>query len=317
MAIIRPCQGRETGSIPVTRSRRKIQKTLLDRRFLVLGYNGIMEKIKVGIIGHTGRLGKPLLAMLTKHPFAEVIFTESRSKGVQGNLAETEVVFLALPYGESEQYLEKLNDKRVIDLSIDHRDDDEWTYGLAEIFCDEIKAAKKVANPGCYATSILLGLFPLKNKIKSVRIASTSGVSGAGVEASEDDNFLIYKEGKDHPQIKEIEKIVELDEILFVPQRIDTSERGIISTLFVEINNTEGVAELYAKAYAEHPFIKIKNEIETKNVVGTNFCDIKILGFGKNVIVITALDNLIKGGSGQAVQNFNLMFGFKETTGLL
>lgn len=276
-----------------------------------------MKKIKVGIIGYTGRLGKPLSEMLKKHPFAEVIYTESRSEGAQGNLKETEAVFLALPYGESEKYLPKLNEKRIIDLSIDHRNDSEWAYGLSEIFGDEIRKANWVANPGCYATSILLGLFPIKNKIKSVHIASASGVSGAGIAVSKDDNFLVYKEGRQHPQLKEIGKMIGLDEILFVPQRIDTAERGIISTMFVQMDNTENISELYTKTYAKHPFVRIKKETETKNVVGTNFCDIKILEFGKNVVVITALDNLIKGGSGQAIQNFNLMYGFEETAGLL
>jgi N-acetyl-gamma-glutamyl-phosphate reductase len=276
-----------------------------------------MKKTKVGIIGHTGRLGKPLLEILTEHPFAEITYTESRSEGMQGNLAETEIVFLALPYGESESYLSKLKDKRIIDLSIDHRNDNVWTYGLSEIFGKKIKKSKLVANPGCYATSILLGLFPLKNKIKSLYIVSTSGVSGAGIAVSRDDNFLIYKEGRQHPQIKEIRKVIGLDEILFVPQRIDTAERGIISTMFVQIDNSDGLSEIYRKAYKDHPFIRIKEEIKTKNVVGTNFCDIKILEFGKNVVIITTLDNLIKGGSGQAIHNFNLMYGFKETLGLL
>lgn len=284
---------------------------------LVNMYNSIMEKVKVGIIGHTGRLGKPLFEMLRGHPFAEIIYTESRSEGAQGDLTGAEVVFLALPYGESEQHLEKLSGKRLIDLSIDHRDNSEWTYGLSEIFYDEIKAAKKVANPGCYATSILLGLLPLKGLIKNVHIASISGVTGAGIAASKDDNFLIYKEGRQHPQIKEIEKIVGADKILFVPQRIDTAEKGIISTMFVEIDDADNLVKMFMDKYAGHPFIRIKNEIGTKNVVGSNYCDIKILEFGSSVVIIAALDNLIKGGSGQAVQNFNLMFGFEETTGLL
>ena len=276
-----------------------------------------MKKIKVGIIGHTGRLGKPLLEILNGHPFVEVIYTESRSEGAQGNIKETEVVFLALPYGESERYLKKLSGKRIIDLSIDHRNDSGWTYGLSEIFGNKIKKSKLVANPGCYATSILLGLLPLKGKVKSVHRSSTSGVSGAGIAVSRDDNFLVYKEGRQHPQIKEIGKVIGLDEILFVPQRIDTAERGIISTMFVQIDGADNISELYEKAYAKHPFVRIKNEIETKNVVDTNFCDIKILEFEKNVVIIAALDNLIKGGSGQAIQNFNLMCGFEETTGLL
>ena len=276
-----------------------------------------IKKIKVGIIGHTGRLGKPLFEMLARHPFAEIEYTESRGEGAKGNLVKAEVIFLALPYGESEKYLSKLKGKRIIDLSIDHRDDKEWVYGLPEIYGKEISKAKKVANPGCYATSILLGLLPLEDEIKSVNIVSTSGVSGAGIAASKADNFLIYKEGIQHPQFNEIEKILGTSKILFVPQRIDTAERGIISTMFVQVNDVGDLLKLYKKKYFKHPFIRIKNEIETKNVVGTNFCDIKIMKFGKEILIITALDNLIKGGAGQAVQDFNLMCGFVETTGLL
>lgn len=269
-------------------------------------------------MGHTGRLGKPLAEKIKQHPFAEIVYTESRSEGVKGDLLEAEVVFLALPYGESEQYLKKLSGKKVIDLSIDHRNNDEWSYGLSEIFTEEIKKSSHVANPGCYATSMLLGLYPIKEKIKSIRIASTSGVSGAGIVASKDDNFLIYKEGKEHPQLKEVEKILEMNDIIFVPQRIDTSEKGIISTMFVRVDNSKGLSEIFTRTYKNHPFIRIKTEIKTKNVVGTNFCDIKILELGKNdVLIITALDNLIKGGAGQAIQNFNLMLGLEETLGLI
>ena len=171
--------------------------------------------------------------------------------------------------------------------------------------------------PGCYATSVLLGLLPLKGRIKSAHIASTSGISGAGMGVSKDNNFLVYKEGKQHPQVREIIKTIGLDEILFVPQRIDTAKRGIISIMFVQINGAEEVAGLYAQAYGKHPFVKMKTEIETKNVVGTNFCDLKVLESRGTIVIIIALDNLLKGGSGQAVQNFNLMYDFKETTGLL
>ena len=113
------------------------------------------KKIKVGVIGHTGRLGKPLMEILAGHPFAEVVYTESRGEGKRGDLAKTEVVFLALPYGESEKYLLQLGDQKVIDLSIDHRGDSGWAYGLPEIFGADISKATKVSNPGRYATSVL------------------------------------------------------------------------------------------------------------------------------------------------------------------
>lgn len=276
-----------------------------------------MEKIKIGIIGHTGRLGKPLVNLLRQHPYVEIVYTESRGEGIRGNLSETECVFLALPYGESEKYLAGLGGKKIIDLSIDHRNDDDWVYGLPEINCDQIKSARKVANPGCYATSILLGLYPLKDKITQARISSTSGMSGAGIKVSKDDNFLVYKEGKQHPQIKEIEQILGLDKVLFVPQRIDTAEKGIVSTIFVQLDNLTKVSDLYAEIYQKCPFVRIKNEIETKNIINSNFCDIKILEFKNDIVIISALDNLIKGGAGQAIQNFNLMYGFDESLSLI
>jgi N-acetyl-gamma-glutamyl-phosphate reductase len=275
-----------------------------------------LKKIRVGIIGHTGRLGKPLTHIIQKHPFAEIAYTESRGEGRQGSLAEAEVVFITLPYGESEKYLSQLRHQKVIDLSVDHRCNTDWTYGLPEIFGNEIKNAKKVANPGCYATSILLGLFPLKGKIKEVNISSVSGISGAGIEISNEDNFLVYQEGRKHPQIGEMQKFLNLENILFVPQRIDTADKGIVSTIFAHAEFSEKLCELYDNAYKACPFVRMVTEIQTKKVIGTNYCDIKVMEFNDGVVIISALDNLIKGGAGQAVQNFNLMCGFEETLAL-
>lgn len=276
-----------------------------------------MKKINIGIIGYTGRLGVPLMKILDSHPLAKVVYTKSRGEGKEGNLSEAEVVFLALPYGESEKYLPQLRQQKVIDLSIDHRCDSKWVYGLPEVFGSEIIKAQKIANPGCYATSILLGLCPLKGKIKQVNISSTSGISGAGKTAAKDDNFLVYEEGRQHPQIKEVEKILGLDNLVFIPQRIDTADRGIVSTIFLYTNAIEILSELYVDFYKDCPFVRVRTSIETKNVIGTNYCDIKILEFNGNVVIISALDNLIKGGAGQAVQNFNLMYSFDETLGLI
>jgi len=271
--------------------------------------------IKIGIIGHTGRLGKTLVEILNKHPQVEIVYTESRKEGIKGDLS-AELVFLALPYGESKEYIPKLNGKRLIDMSFDHRLDNRWVYGLPELNKDKIKNSKKIANPGCYATSIILGLAPLKGKVSEVNISSTSGISGAGREVQEKDNFLVYQEGKAHPQVKEIKSFLGLEEILFVPQRIDTAGRGIVSTIFAKYNGNENILRLYKEFYRSTPFVRIRENIETKEINNTNFCDIKVSQFGDKIIIISALDNLIKGGSGQAVQNLNLMYGFDETTGL-
>lgn len=282
--------------------------------------------VKIGVIGHTGRLGKPLVDILNEHPYAEIVYTESRREGSKGKLDDTEFIFLTLPYGESEQYLGYIERKRAIDLSIDHRYNYPWVYGLPELNKEQIRNAQYVANPGCYATSIILGLAPIftaKRIFCNVTAASTSGISGAGMEVQKEDNFLVYKEGKEHPQLPEILKTLPLGEIVFVPQRIDTADRGIISTIFGTYHPRHEEADLvrlYQKFYESSPFIRMKENIETKNVNGTNFCDIKIgenAYLGGNIYILSALDNLIKGGAGQAIQNFNIMHGFEETTGLL
>jgi len=273
--------------------------------------------IKVGVIGSTGKVGETLVGILNEHPYAKIIYTESRKEGKKGNLSEADLIFLALPYGESKKYIPKLDGKKIIDLSIDHRSRNGWVYGLPELNKNKIKDSKNIANPGCYATSVILGLLPIKEKISDIFISSASGISGAGMELQGKDNFLIYKEGRNHPQITEIEKTLGLEGILFVPQRIDTAERGIVSIIFAKYNSKDNLSETYKEFYKLKPFIRIKDSIETKNVIGTNFCNIKISKFGSKVIVISALDNLVKGGAGQAVQNFNLMYGLDETTGLL
>lgn len=273
--------------------------------------------IKVGVIGHTGRLGKQLVELLNRHHYAKIVYTESRTAGIKGEMSEPEIFFLALPYGESKKYLPSIIGKRVIDLSIDYRLDDAWVYGLPELNKDKIKGAKRVANPGCYATSIILGLAPIAKQISGVCVASTSGISGAGLAIQKQDNFLVYKEGREHQHIPEIEKTLGLEGILFVPQRIETTDRGIVSTIFADFNDSYDLNELYAEFYKLMPFVRLVQKVETRNVNGTNFCDIKVSRYGNKVIIISALDNLIKGGSGQAVQNFNLMYRFDEGTGLI
>ena len=218
--------------------------------------------------------------------------------------------------------MSRLKGKRIIDLSIDHRADPEWVYGLPELNREQIRGARQVASAGCYATSIILGSLPIKNIVYEVNVTSTSGISGAGFEVEPEDNFLVYKEGRLHQHIREIERSLDLSEVLFVPERVDNTYRGIISKVFAKINAAEDLdlIELYKEFYEEMPFVRVQDEkynIETKNVNGSNFCDIKVSRFNDRIIAISALDNLGKGGSSQAIQNFNLMFGFDETTGLI
>ncbi len=271
----------------------------------------------VGIIGHTGRLGRPLVEILKKHPFANIVYTESRQEGSQGCLNDAEIIFLALPGGEGKGYLPRLDGKRIIDLSDDHRTTDGWTYGSPELNREAIKDAQCIANPGCYATSIILGLAPVARHVSGVCVAAISGISGAGLQIQQEDNFLVYKEGRDHQHLPEIERALRLENILFVPQRIDTADRGIVSTIFADYDGPEEVETTYAEFYKGMPFVRMTISIETQKVNKTNYCDIKVSRYGSKVLIVSALDNIGKGGSGQAVQNFNIMCGLDETIGLL
>lgn len=279
-----------------------------------------MKRIRAGIIGHTGRLGKPLAGILQQHPYAEIVYTKSRKKGINGNLTDAELVFLALPAGESGQHLPKLKGKRIIDLSQDNRYKRGWVYGIPELNKNKIKNAERIANPGCYATSIILGLAPLKGLLSNVTVSSISGISGAGKRPEKEDNLVSYDEGNVHSHIPEIKKTIGLEDLLFVPIVDRKTDRGIMSTIFAKYTgNEKDLQGLFREFYRNAEFVRIKFEeesIETKNVIGTNYCDIKVMRFGEKVLIISALDNIIKGGIGTAIQNFNLMYGFEESTGI-
>jgi N-acetyl-gamma-glutamyl-phosphate reductase len=246
---------------------------------------------------------------------------------------------------------------RVIDLSADFRikDPKEYTkwyktehpcpelldeavFGLCEHYRDKIAVAKILANPGCYSTSVMLPLLPLfKDKgtqVSMVIADAKSGVSGAGrslkltshfVEVHE--NFSAYSVGHAHRHIAEIEQEFSLAAkkpvtITFSSHLLPTN-RGILSTIYIGTNRSAAEClGIVKNAYKNEPFVRMRESSDlpcTAGVAGTNFCDIAFTGGenGQPVIAVSALDNLIKGASGQAVQNMNIMFGFPETTGLL
>ncbi len=248
--------------------------------------------------------------------------------------------------------------KKVVDLSADFRIRDvavyeQWyqahsnaglideaVYGLPELYRDQVQGARLVANPGCYPTSITLGLAPLlREKLidtSSLIIDSKSGTSGAGRSASVGtlfcevtDGFKAYKVGGTHRHIPEIEQELSVlagnaVTISFTPHLLPIS-RGILSTIYASIDssiNDEELQQLYEKTYADEPFVRIcpaGTFPATQYVRGSNCCDIGIqrdVRTGR-VIVLSAIDNIAKGASGQAVQNMNLMNGFTETCGLL
>ena len=325
-------------------------------------------KIKIGIVGSAGYTGGELIRLLLNHPSVEIVFANSKSNSGKfiyevhtDLLGDTElkfsdklsdkidVLFLCVGHGESKSFLNanKISDKiKIIDLSQDFRLNRQssivlrkWVYGLPELNREKIKQAKNVANPGCFATCIQLGLLPLaaNGKLKNeIHISATTGSTGAGQSLSatshftwRNNNMSSYK-AFEHQHLAEIgESISQLQkgfdqEINFIPYRGNFT-RGIIASIYMESDlSLKEAIQLFEKYYSSHPFIQIsKTAIDLKQVVNTNKCILFIEkhpaknGAGKNKLMITSvIDNLLKGASGQAVQNMNLMCGLQETEGL-
>ena len=255
-----------------------------------------------------------------------------------------DVVFLCLGHGISREFLSTHSlDKatKVIDLGNDFRLDGtfegkgftrSFVYGLPELAKNDITQADNIANPGCFATAIQLSLLPLAaNGLlnNELHINATTGSTGAGrsLGASthfsyRNDNLSTYKVFS-HQHLGEIKKTLqsikgsEVPELNFVPQRGDFA-RGIFSTIYAHCDISEAEAvELYKKYYKDHPFtVVVDREISMKETVGTNKCLVHVKKYGNKLFITAAIDNLIKGASGQAVQNMNLMFGLDEACGL-
>lgn len=271
-----------------------------------------------------------------------------------------DVVFLATPSGVSKNMVPELieNGVKCIDLSGDFRlrsaqNYEEWykhpaadeeylvkaTYGLSEIYTDQIKAATLIANPGCYPTATLLGLMPvIKNKLidnKTIIIDAKSGVSGAGRSvhlsthfAEVNENLKAYKIGA-HQHIPEIEQTLQDESgqaqaITFTTHLVPMT-RGIMCTIHANLNEmitTSEALQLYTAFYQSHPFVRVRSEgnfPSTKEVLGSNFCDIGLYVDARTgrLTIISVIDNLVKGASGQAIQNLNLLNGWDVRTGLL
>ncbi|MDO8662264.1 MAG: N-acetyl-gamma-glutamyl-phosphate reductase [Candidatus Omnitrophota bacterium] len=238
----------------------------------------------------------------------------------------------------------RLKDFRVYEQFYQHKHKDKLNlkaavYGLPELYRSEIKQAKVVANPGCYPTAAILALAPLAAlgsvDVSSIIIDAKSGVSGAGRKATEEffssqdkEDFKAYKVGV-HQHTPEISQILsslagKKAKLTFVPHLLPV-KRGILETIYLRKaaktkHQAPSLINLYKKFYKQEPFVRIKAEGEfprLADVVGTNFCDIGIWNSVDNIIIISAIDNLVKGASGQAVQNMNIMYKFPETIGLL
>lgn len=317
--------------------------------------------IKAGIIGGAGYTGGEMLRILVNHPNVEIVFVNSTSNA--GNLIsdvhtdligdsdlrftsdvsqDIDVLFLCVGHGDAKKFLEAnpIDERiKIIDLSQDFRlnanasfENRDFVYGLPELNREAIQVANNIANPGCFATCIQLGLLPLAKAglIKSeVHINATTGSTGAGQSLSttshfswRNNNLSIYK-AFEHQHLNEIgESLAQLqpsisESLNFIPQR-GAFSRGILASIYLESNLTlEEAQELYEDYYSDHLFTYVSwKNIDLKQVVNTNKCLVHLEKHGNKLFIISIIDNLLKGASGQAVQNMNLMFGLEENSGL-
>jgi len=255
---------------------------------------------------------------------------------------EVDVLFLCLGHGNSKAFLnenEFSTETKIIDLSNDFRlendkifDGKTFVYGLPELNKSDIKQANYIANPGCFATAIQLAILPLVNAkllLEDVHVNAVTGATGAGTSLSSTthftwrDNNLSYYKPFTHQHLGEINQSVKSlqsnfnSHINFIPNRGDFS-RGIFATLYTKFDGSlEDAKKLYSNFYKDAKFTLISDEdIHLKQVVNTNNCILHLHKHEDKLLVTSIIDNLLKGASGQAVQNMNLMFGFEETAGL-
>ena len=281
------------------------------------------------------------------HPsLSGVCDLEVRKADVDDVVSCCELVFLALPHKTAMAFVKPLIAKgvKVVDLSADYRlpleiyeefytshtDKENLThavYGLPELFRDELKGASLVANPGCFPTSAILGILPfMKYKMDNtpIIIDAKTGVSGAGKKLSEvthfvnvNDNLFAYNPLM-HRHAPEIaNKLgVSFEEVNFVPHLVPVT-RGMISSIYLQTSDKFDAYDILEKFYADAPHVRVSRKpVDMKNVAGTNFCDIFVKQHGNILFISSAIDNLMRGASSQAVANANLMMGFDEAMGI-
>ena len=317
--------------------------------------------IKAGIIGSSGYVAGELIRTLINHPEVIIDYMYSHTQPGQkvGNTHQdlaginnldftdevnpnADVVFLCLGHGNSTKFLSQhsfADNTKIIDLSSDFRlasdanfAGKDFVYGLVELNKNQIKGSSYIANPGCFATAIQLGLLPLaKHNLLNdeVHVHAITGATGAGQSLTEpthfswrNNNISVYKAFQ-HQHLAEInESLSSLQEeysgnLNFLPVRGDFT-RGIFATMYCKTELSEiELIQLYEEYYQDEPFTFVtKNTINLKQVVNTNNCFIQVQKIDDKVLVTSVIDNLLKGAAGQAIQNMNLMFGLDETSGL-
>lgn len=312
--------------------------------------------IKVGIIGGAGYTAGELIRLLINHPNVEIAFIYSTSNagnavsdihgGLIGetdlrfsaeyDLTAVDVLFLCSAHGQSRKFWEENSAPeglKIIDLAQDFRDEScGYVYGLPEINRERIAATSCLANPGCFATAIQLALLPLaangllKNE---VHITAITGSTGAGVKPGatthfswRNDNISVYK-AFEHQHLIEIGRTLKSlqpsfdSAVNFVPMRGDFA-RGIFASVYTDCDLTaEQAVALYNDFYADAAFtFAVERDVDLKQVVNTNKAVVRVAKYGAKLHIVSVIDNLLKGASGQAVQNMNIMFGLDERMGL-
>jgi N-acetyl-gamma-glutamyl-phosphate reductase len=319
-----------------------------------------MKKINAGIVGGAGYTGGEMIRLLINHPGVNISFIHSTSNAgnpvskIHTDLAgetdmvfagdlqnDIDVLFLCVGHGDAKKFLSanEIDEKiKLIDLSQDFRlyqqseiNNRKFIYGLPELNKEEIRSAKNIANPGCFATAIQLGLLPLAKAgvLGDVYTTGITGSTGAGQGLNATSHFSwranniqAYK-SLAHQHINEIHQSLQQLQgndgmhVNFVPWRGDFT-RGIYVSSVIDCGlPLEEIKQLYKTYYSEQPFTHVSESmIDLKQVVNTNKCLLHIEKQGSKIVVHSAIDNLLKGASGQAVQNMNLMFGLEETMGL-
>lgn len=314
-------------------------------------------KIKAGIIGGAGYTGGETIRLLLNHPSVEISFIHSRSNAgnpvhtahpdligetsllFSDSIGKADVIFLCLGHGESKKFLQENKidaSVKVIDLSHDFRLGDSvegrtFVYGLPELNREQITKANNIANPGCFATAIELGLLPLAKAgaLKEVFTTGITGSTGAGQKLQDTTHFTwrannisAYKT-LTHQHLKEINQSLKQLQpsfggaLHFVPWRGDFTRGIFVSSIITTDKSLDELKKLYKDFYKDSAFTFVSDDtVDLKQVVNSNKCVIGLEKEGDKVVVHSAIDNLLKGASGQAVQNMNLMFGLEERAGL-
>jgi len=281
------------------------------------------------------------------HPSLNGVCEDEVKKADISEIAKScELVFLALPHKTAMAFVKPLIEKgvKVVDLSADYRLPQDIyedfycphsdvenlsnvVYGLPEMFREKLKSATLVANPGCFPTSAILGLLPfMKKRVQHtpIIIDAKTGVSGAGKKLSESTHFVNVNDNlfaynplvhRHAPEIAH--KLgVDFDEVNFVPHLVPLT-RGMISSIYIQVEGAFNEVELVKEFYKEEKFVRVSaNPVDMKNVAGTNFCDIYVKRKGNMLFISSAIDNLMRGASSQAVVNANLMMGLAEEAGV-